>query len=147
MKKEVYDKTKAEGFFFRLPSEIENYVYLPKFKAEMCFLYALIADYYNTDYGYAYPTENILSLRYGKNEKTTRLHLEILAGYDLIKIIRGISGENKRYVPYKPRKLEELFALFPLARENYESRHKKADEEIRRSKQNLDEYRKRRNQR
>jgi replication initiation and membrane attachment protein DnaB len=138
-KREVYDKTNAVGHFFRLPTEIRHYVYLPKYKAEMSYLYALLVDFYNTNHGYAFPSEITLAFNYGKTEKTTAQHLGILEEYGLVKIIRT-KGKVSKYIPIKPLPVNQLFEDYPIARDKYEERERKAVEERERNKENLRNY-------
>lgn len=55
MERKVYDKTKKREYahFIKMPSELRYYIYLPDYKAEMNFLYALIVDLWNAELGYA----------------------------------------------------------------------------------------------
>jgi DNA-binding MarR family transcriptional regulator len=140
--KKVYDKTQAEGTFIRLPSDLRNYIYMPNFKAEMCYLYGLIVDYYNADWGYAFPSVNELAFAYGKSAKTTSEHLKVLEECGLIK--RSRTTQNNIYIPYYPLSKNELFKKFPEAKANYEKALAKRDEEKERSKRNLEKYKSKR---
>lgn len=133
--KRVYDKTKEQsGAFIRLPKELMDYIYAPKYKAEMSTLYGLISNYYNAEYGYAFPNVLRLAREYGKTEKTTRNHLRVLQELGLIKITptRG----NNQYVPYVPLNRDELFNTYPEARERYKDALMAEDNEKKRSLRN-----------
>lgn len=115
----VFDKTKAEegAFFVKMPSDLMNYVHVPGYKPEYSYLYTIIVDYYNADYGYAFPTEWQISRYYGKGVKTVRNHLKKLEDFGLIKIQKP--RRNNVYIPFKPLSQEELFRVCPEARQNY----------------------------
>ncbi|PEB54188.1 hypothetical protein CON65_16575 [Bacillus pseudomycoides] len=111
----VYDKTKAEGTFFRLPSELRHYIFMKGYKAEMNYLYALISDAYNVNRGCAYPSQYTLSKYYGKDETTVRRHLAVLEKVGLVRIIGNGKGKGNFYKPLVPLTQEELFRKYPDA--------------------------------
>jgi hypothetical protein len=77
--RKVFNKReKGDGHFIKLPSNVKHYVYHPKFKSEMTFLYALIIDLHNVELGYAYPSIEQLAFYYGKTRQTTSTHLDVL---------------------------------------------------------------------
>ncbi|MGX5467598.1 helix-turn-helix domain-containing protein [Bacillus toyonensis] len=115
----VYDKTKAEGTFLRLPSEIRHYIFMKGYKAEFNYLYGLIVDYYNADKKCAYPSQYTLSKYYGKDETTVRRHLAVLEKVGLIKIIGNGKGKGNFYIPLMPLTQEELFRKYPDAAAKY----------------------------
>lgn len=121
-KRKVYDKTqkREDAHFIKMPSELRHYIYLSDFKAEMCFLYALIVDLWNVELGYAYPAQEKLAMYYGKALNTTKAHLQILKKYDLIEISDDRAG--KQYVPLEPLKEDEFFAKYREADRNYRTR-------------------------
>ncbi|WP_419893793.1 helix-turn-helix domain-containing protein [Oceanobacillus kimchii] len=100
-----------------MPADLIHYVHAPGYRPEYNYLYAIIVNYYNVKYGYAYPSEWKISRAYGKGIQTVRTHLRALESYGLIKIIKPTG--NKRYIPYKPLTKEKLFEKCPDARENY----------------------------
>ncbi|WP_051591211.1 helix-turn-helix domain-containing protein [Bacillus sp. UNC438CL73TsuS30] len=116
----VYDKTKQEGHFFRLPTDIRHYVFMDGYKTEMNYLYALIVDYYNAKKGYAFPSQYTLAAYYGKAEKTVVQHLKVLKRVGLIEVVSNGRGRVNHYKPLKPLSKEELFAKYPEAAERYE---------------------------
>ncbi|MGG3756225.1 helix-turn-helix domain-containing protein [Bacillus anthracis] len=115
----VYDKTKAEGTFFRLPSELRHYTFMKGYKAEMNYLYGLIADAYNAEKKCAFPSQYTLSKYYGKDETTVRRHLAILEKVGLIKIIGNGKGKGNFYIPLMPLTQEKLFRKYPDAAAKY----------------------------
>ncbi|PEF24964.1 helix-turn-helix domain-containing protein [Bacillus pseudomycoides] len=115
----VYDKTKAEGTFFRLPSELRHYIFMKGYKAEMNYLYGLIVDYYNAEKKCAFPSQYTLSKYYGKDETTVRRHLAVLEKVGLIKIIGNGKGKGNFYIPLVPLTQGELFRKYPDAAAKY----------------------------
>lgn len=115
----VYDKTKNEGTFFRLPSELRHYIFMKGYKAEMNYLYGLIVDYYNAEKKCAFPSQYTLSKYYGKDETTVRRHLAILEKVGLIKIIGNGKGKGNFYQPLVPLTQGELFRKYPDAAAKY----------------------------
>jgi hypothetical protein len=112
-KRKVYDKTKKRGedeHFIKLPSELRHYIYLPEFKAEMCFLYALIVDLWNAELGYAYPSQDKLAMYYGKALNTTKAHLKTLQKYGLIET--GYNSRGKVFVPLEPLNEHDFFVKY-----------------------------------
>lgn len=122
-KRKVYDKTKKRGedeHFIKLPSELRHYIYLPEFKAEMCFLYALIVDLWNAELGYAYPSQDKLAMYYGKALNTTKTHLKTLQKYGLIEMQTNSLGMT--YVPLEPLSENEFFVNYRAADAQYRER-------------------------
>lgn len=138
MEKVVYDKKKVyEGYFcYRVPKCLSSYVYLENFKAEHITLYSIIADFYNEEYGYAFPTVDTISLLYGKSNKTTSEHLRVLEKYSLLDIHKSEKGNNI-YIPILPLEQDGLFTKYPKAKERYEKVVKAKEIERERSIQNL----------
>ncbi|PRZ16320.1 hypothetical protein CLV36_10228 [Laceyella sediminis] len=133
-KQRVYDKTKEkESIFFRLPKEIEHYVYIPEFRPEMIYLYALISDYYNSEEGYAFPSVGTLSIRYGRNEGTTRQHLKVLQAVGLLEITHR-EGYSSIYRPLYPLKEADFYGVFPEAMEERKKAETQVEKERQRSK-------------
>jgi hypothetical protein len=120
--RKVYDKTqrREDAHFIKMPSELRHYIYLPDFKAEMCFLYSLIVDLWNADLGYAYPSQEKLAMYYGKALNTTKSHLKTLEKYNLIEI--SGTGAGKIYVPLEPINAPEFFVKYPEAERCYRDR-------------------------
>lgn len=115
---EIFDKTKlasaaSDTTYVKLPSGLFNYVHVPGYKPEYSHLYSIIVDFYNANYGYAFPTEWQIAKVYGKSIKTVRHHLRQLERLGLILIIKN--SRNKMYVPLKPLTKDQLFAECPEA--------------------------------
>lgn len=128
MERKVYDKTKKreeDAHFIKLPSELRHYVYLPEFKAEMAFLYALIVDLWNAEMGYAYPSQEKLAMYYGKALNTTKDHLKTLKKYGLIEMKRNSQGMT--YVPLEPLLEHEFFVKYREADYAYKERLKQIE--------------------
>lgn len=133
---QVFNKqvnTKGE-YFVKMPSDLMNYVHVPKYRPELSYLYAVIVDYFNADLGYAYPTEWQISRRYGKSIKTVRRHLVELQSFGLVKITKV--GRNNRYVPFKPLNKADLFEKCPAAETKYREELAKESAEYAREKVN-----------
>lgn len=132
----VFDKSKnaAEGeFFVKTPSNLFNYVHVPGYKPEYSYLYSIIIDYFNSDLGYAYPTEWQIARKYGKKDvKTVRTHLRFLESVGLLKIAKPYG--NKLYIPYKPLNQAELFKACPEAEANYKEAIRKEEAEKERTR-------------
>ena len=127
-KRKVYDKTKKreeDAHFIKLPSELRHYIYLPEFKAEMAFLYALIVDLWNADLGYAYPSQDKLAMYYGKALNTTKEHLRILKKYELI--VMNTNSLGNTYVPLEPLPEHEFFVKYREANQQYRDRLKQIE--------------------
>jgi DNA-binding transcriptional regulator YhcF (GntR family) len=128
MERKVYDKTKKreeDAHFIKLPSELRHYIYLPEFKAEMAFLYALIVDLWNAKKGYAYPSQDKLAMYYGKALNTTKGHLKTLIKYGIIETKRNSLG--KIYVPLEPLNETDFFIKYPEADRLYKARLKQIE--------------------
>ncbi|MDA1577574.1 helix-turn-helix domain-containing protein [Bacillus cereus group sp. TH228LC] len=128
-KPKIFRKAKGayKGNFIKLPSNLKYYVYHPKYKAEMSYLYALIVDYFNEEFGYAWPSTNRLAMEYGKAEKTVRTHLNVLEELRLIQKRRGLLGNS--YRPYEPLDEDEFFEAFPDAKKVYDRALRKLEAE------------------
>ncbi|MGP4072639.1 helix-turn-helix domain-containing protein [Piscibacillus sp. B03] len=130
---QVFDKTEKskEDFFVKMPYDLMHYVHLPGYKPQFNYPYTILVDFYNADYGYAFPTEHQIARKYGvKSVKTVRKHLRFLEDVGLIKIAKP--NGNKIYVPYKPLSQEELFRQCPQAAERYREFIAEEDAEKRR---------------
>jgi hypothetical protein len=125
--RKVYDKTqrREDAHFIKMPSELRHYVYLPDYKAEMNFLYALIVDLWNAELGYAYPSQEKLAMYYGKALNTTKEHLKVLQKYRLIETNTNSLG--KTYVPLEPLSEHEFFVKYREADQQYKERLRKIE--------------------
>ncbi len=111
-KREVFNKRNPgeNGTFIALPSNAAHYVHHPKMTPDMLFLYALIIDYYNVDDGFAFPSEETLSIDYGRATNTVSKHLDILKEVGLIDF-----PEKGHYIPLTPLGSDEFYERFPEA--------------------------------
>lgn len=123
--RKVFNKgnpTEGERFFIPFPSDALHYVHHPEMNPDKLLLYALIIDYYNLQEGYAYPSIEKLSVRYGRAQDTTSGHLETLKAVGLIDY-----PEKGCYVPLVPLGEEDFFSKFPEAWMAYQRAVKRCD--------------------
>jgi DNA-binding transcriptional ArsR family regulator len=109
-------------YFIPLPSDSRHYIHHDRMSADKLFLYALIIDYYNPIEGFAFPSLEVLSVKYGKVPDTTSKHLDDLKEVGLIDF-----PEKGYYIPLVPLDKIEFFKTFPHADENYKSAIKRCD--------------------
>ncbi|KAA0747501.1 hypothetical protein DN389_05570 [Bacillus sp. AY3-1] len=119
---EIYNKETANGAFYRICQDLDFYQYIPKYKASMSILYGIIANYYNSERGYAYPTQYQLLERYATSIGTLRSHLRTLEDVGLITIYKNKIGNNNCYVPHTPLSKEKLFEKCPQIRAIYDEK-------------------------
>jgi len=122
-----------QGTFIPLPSDARHYVHHPKVTPDMLFLYALIIDYYNVEKGFAFPSEETLSVDYGRATNTVSKHLDILREVGLIDF-----PSKGHYVPLAPMDAAEFYAAYPEAWAQYKAKRgrvEKRKEEARRRAQ------------
>ena len=120
--RELYDK-QAPGYFTPMPTDAQHYIYHPSITAANLYLYALIIDKYNADYGYAFPALVTLEMEYGHHRDTVAAHLDDLKAVGLVDFPPG----KRYYVPLKPLGQAEFFAQFPAADEAYKKALGKRD--------------------
>lgn len=107
-----------QGMFIPLPSDARHYVHHPKVTPDMLFLYALIIDYYNVEKGFAFPSEETLSVDYGRATNTVSKHLETLREVGLIDF-----PAKGHYVPLVPLDADEFYARYPEAWTQYKTKY------------------------
>src|SRR5690625_534120 len=98
------------------------YVHHPEFNATTRLVYDLLFDYWNPEYGYAFPTHYDLARAGGISVGTVANHIKRLTELDLIEQKKSPYGNKRNNVYYikKPiNSLEEFFDRFPEARERY----------------------------
>ncbi|MFB4160592.1 helix-turn-helix domain-containing protein [Geomicrobium sp. JSM 1781026] len=141
--KSVFNKKERteDEYFIKLPSDIAHYMYVPGISARHTFLYAMIVDYYNPDYGYAWPSYIKLATDLNRSTQTVGQDLRKLYDAGLIEIIKVPSKDYNRYVPYKPLTQGELWLACPEAGENYRAKIKQLDEERSRDHEKLRQLR------
>ncbi|PEJ33637.1 hypothetical protein CN889_28165 [Bacillus wiedmannii] len=139
---EIYNPKDADGNFYRIHQDLDFYQYVDGYKAEMSYLFGIIANYYNPERGYAYPTQYQLMKRYNKSINVLRSHINKLVEVGLISKLKGQVGNNHCYVPHYPLSKDELFKKMPKAEENYKKRMKWVDKRATRDANNLDKLNK-----
>ncbi|WP_071460753.1 helix-turn-helix domain-containing protein [Bacillus massilinigeriensis] len=99
------------------------YTQHPKFNGNVRLIYELLFDYWNPNYGYAFPTLWQLSADSGLGEATVERCIKVLIQLDLIEKKRSSVAQNNVYFIKKPvATIEELIAKFPEVEEHYEKR-------------------------
>lgn len=124
--------------FIPFPSNARHYIHHDKISADKLFLYTLLIDYLNVVEGVAWPSNERLSVDYGKSSKTTGLHLRHLESAGLVAI-----PSKGRYIPLEPLTAAEFYAKFPKAWSNYTKALENAEERQENDRQRLREYRER----
>jgi DNA-binding transcriptional ArsR family regulator len=129
----IYDKKKKydKMTFYKRPKDTKYYVYLGGFNGGTLLIYDIICDYYNSELGYAYPSQDKLSLESGMGRDTVGNHIRSLLEYDLIEIQveeRSRSYNKYRYIPQMPLSKNELFRKYPQAQKKYEKAEKKVED-------------------
>lgn len=90
------------------------YTQHPDFNGNVRLIYELLFDYWNSDYGYAFPTIWQLSADSGLGEATVKRCIATLVKLDLLEKKRSSIAQNNVYLAKKPVKtIEELIAKFP----------------------------------
>ncbi|KMK93724.1 hypothetical protein VL03_12705 [Rossellomorea marisflavi] len=90
------------------------YTQHPNFNGNCLLIYELLFDYWNPNYGYAFPNIWQLSIDSGLGESTVKRCIETLKSLELIKKKRSPIAANNVYVFNKPVKsVEELIVKFP----------------------------------
>ncbi|AZJ21039.1 hypothetical protein CT694_15725 [Bacillus wiedmannii bv. thuringiensis] len=117
-----YNKEAAKGGFYRVCQNLDYYQYIKGYKAEMSYLYGIIANYYSPSKGYAYPTQYQLLARYHKSPTTLRSHIAKLVNVGLLTVMKNSIGDNNCYIPHVPLEKEQLFELCPDAKADYEKK-------------------------
>ncbi|WP_078390709.1 helix-turn-helix domain-containing protein [Shouchella patagoniensis] len=129
---QLFDKHSSEGVCYaKMPTDLTHYLYVPGFRGDLAYLYALIVDYYNADYGYAFPTQDQLALKTGKSTQSVRADMRRLKQAGLIRILTFEGRNNYGYVPLVPLGQAELWRECPEAAERYREAIAKLDEEKR----------------
>lgn len=130
---EVYDKkNKYAGMtFYKRPKDTRYYLYLEGVNAGTLMIYDIISDFFNTQLGYAFPSQDRLSLESGMGRDTVGNHVRKLLKYGLIVVQEEKSSRayNRfRYIPQIPLDKGELFRKYPQARKKYEKAEKKVED-------------------
>ncbi len=131
LKKQNYP-FEIEGGVHYVPSfNALNRVYTqhPEFKANTKLIYELLFDYYNPDYGYAFPTYRQLERDSGLSISTVKRQVKVLEQLELIEIGRSSYGNNVYVVKPPLQTIEELFAKFPEIEQKAKERLAKIEQE------------------
>lgn len=106
-------KGNVEGNFEQVPMELFDYIQLGLITHTDLVVYMKLLQFYNPDYGYAFPTIDQLMIYTNIKGKTT-VHTSIkrLGEVGLIQKSKGSWGNNV-YVVYKPLSKEELYNAVP----------------------------------
>lgn len=90
------------------------YTQHPDFNGNVRLIYELLFDYWNPDYGYAFPTLWQLSIDSGLAESTVERCVKTLIKLQLVEKKRSSIAQNNVYIVKQPvRTIEELIAKFP----------------------------------
>lgn len=109
----------------------------PKFNGNTRLIYELIFDYWNEDYGYAWPTLYELARDSGLSLSGVKTQIQTLIKLDLIVSKKADVNGRKNNVYYlkKPvSTLEEFYGKFPEIRKHAEEKIEKIDAEERSDK-------------
>lgn len=109
--------------FTKHPNALHRlYTRLPDFQPIHALAYVVLVDYFNEDYGYAWPTQYELYLRLNCGVNTPAKVMETLEDYELI-YRKKVNGKNYVYVPREPIDNEtEFYARWPEAKTHYDAR-------------------------
>lgn len=136
--KEKYPFKITEHYSPGLNSLKRIYTQHPRFGGNERLIYELLFDYWNSDYGYAFPTVNQLAADSGLSESTVLRCLKTLIELRLIRKERSNVSQNNVYYVNKPvSTIEELIRLFPEVEAYREVRLAKLEEREARSMERL----------
>lgn len=131
-----------KGNFTQAPNAIWRlYTRLPDFKSDHALMYVVLMDYYNDEYGYAFPTRWTLAERLNCGENKPGELAKVLKKYELIDYDRKGKRTNNVYYLLAPISDEEKFyAKWPQAKEHYEKKKAMFDERRKQGEENRKEY-------
>lgn len=121
--------------FIPFPSNARHYIHHEKINADKLFLYTLLIDYLNVNVGAAWPSNERLSVDYGKSSKTTGLHIRDLESVGLLAI-----PSKGQYIPLEPLEGEEFYRKFPGTWDNYTEALQYAEHRQEDGRQRLRDY-------
>lgn len=113
------------------------YTQHPKFNGNVRLIYDLLFDYWNPNYGYAFPTLWQLSADSGLSEATVERCIKVLITLELIEKKRSSVAQNNVYFIKKPvGTIDEFIAKFPEVKEYRQQRldYIKSREELSKSR-------------
>lgn len=131
MKKE-YPFSITEYYSPSLNSLKRIYTQHPKFNGNVRLVYEVLLDYWNAEYGYAFPDQWELALITGMSKSSIKNYLRVLQELELIEVGKSNIGNklnNVYYIKQPINNLDEFFKKFPEAKENYEKRVKALEAE------------------
>lgn len=107
------------------------YTQHPKFNGNVRLIYELLLDYWNPEYGYAFPDQWQLAIESGLSLSTVKRSIAVLKELELITVKKSPLGKrNNVYYLNKPvTTLEELFEKFPEIKEESKDRIAKLEAE------------------
>ncbi|WP_029100207.1 helix-turn-helix domain-containing protein [Brevibacillus thermoruber] len=110
--------------YVEVPNAIHRlYTRIPGFTADHALMYIVLMDFYNVEYGYAYPTKWDLAHRLNCGENKPSQLAKLLEECGLIRVKPGGFGRNDIYYVYAPITDEaEFYRRFPEAKARYERR-------------------------
>ncbi|ARI78239.1 helix-turn-helix domain-containing protein [Halobacillus mangrovi] len=119
---------KGEHYIPSLSSLHRVYTQHPNFKPSTKLVYELLFDYWNPDYGYAFPTIRQLERDSGLGGSTIKRQIETLVKLDLVEKQRSRTYGNNVYRVKKPvQTLDELYAKFPEIEVEAKERFRRID--------------------
>jgi len=125
-----------------IPTTLYNYVELGLISSSEAMVYIRLYQYYNVEYGYAFPTIPQLMIMTGTGGKSTiDKALDNLVNVGLISKEKNEDYGNKNiYVVYKPLECEELYSIALDNVEQLEKKKKKLGMRAKKDKIRLQEY-------
>src|SRR5699024_1303088 len=131
MEEKKYPFEITEYYSVGLNSLKRIYTQHPKFNGNTRLIYELLLDYWNADYGYAFPDQWQLAIDSGMSVSTVGRSISVLKELDLIRTEKSPIGRgNNVYYIYKPvDTIEECYEKFPDIKEQAEKRIAKIEED------------------
>lgn len=117
------------------------YTQHPKFNGNVRLIYELLLDYWNPEYGYAFPDQWQLAIESGLSLSTVKRSITVLKELDLIEVKNSpLSKRNNVYYVKKPvTTIEEFYEKFPEIVEESKERIAKLKAEKEKDMEKLDE--------
>src|SRR5690606_10456020 len=94
------------------------YTQHPKFNGNVRLVYEVLLDYWNAEYGYAFPDQWELALITGMSKSSIKNYLRVLQELELIEVGKSNIGNklnNVYYIKQPINNLDEFFKKFPEA--------------------------------
>ena len=111
------------------------YTQHPKFNGNVRLIYELLLDYWNADYGYAFPDQWELARESGQSLSSIKRNINILKDLELIEVKKSPVGKknNVYYIKKPVTTLEEFYRKFPDIEEESKKRIAMIDAEMEKS--------------